>query len=535
MQQVPEFSLISDLVQMVEDGKLAIPEFQRPFVWKPPAVADLLVSVARRWPIGTLLLLEGPQDFAVRPLAEAPELNNVELLLLDGQQRMTALYRALGDHVGDEIYYVDFNALREEGELTDDHIRVRQRKAFQRQYPDLARRARAGVALVREVADPDQFQEWLQQHSPDELKEFSQLRNAQLAGLQDYQLPGVRLKRNIGFDVLAKIFETINRTGVRLATFDLMVARMYPRNFDLRREWKDAQDSHEDLRAFGVDGMELLRLIALLELLREVRVNTMPRRVKGIRQGDVLALDAEVVKREWATAVAAYVSALQLVRERCGVVNQEILPSPTMLLPIASTLAQDSDKGPRIAARFFWAAGLTQSYSQGANTRAVKDARDLQAYLDGNGVPEIIERAEVDQETLLDSRRRNEVLLRTLTCMLVREGGRDWLTGDLLSQAEGPLIEHAVFPEHWLRARGIVSDALLNWTLQSQATHEDLGETEPRDVATREDLIEGALVSQAVERNALLDSDWGLFSEHRARELRDRLEALVREVRQVAG
>lgn len=104
MQQVPEFTRLTDLVQMVEDGKLAIPEFQRPFVWKPPAVADLLVSVARRWPIGTLLLLEGPQDFAVRPLAEAPELNNVELLLLDGQQRMTALYRALGDHVGDEVY-----------------------------------------------------------------------------------------------------------------------------------------------------------------------------------------------------------------------------------------------------------------------------------------------------------------------------------------------------------------------------------------------------------------------------------------------
>jgi hypothetical protein len=534
MQQVPEFSRIADLVQMVEDGKLAIPEFQRPFVWKPPAVADLLVSVARRWPIGTLLLLEGPQDFAVRPLAEAPKLNNVELLLLDGQQRMTALYRALGDHVGDEIYYVDFNALREEGELTDDHIRVRQRKAFQRQYPDLARRARGGVALVREVADPDRFQEWLQQHPQEELKEYSQLRNAQLAGLQDYQLPGVRLKRDIGFDVLAKIFETINRTGVRLATFDLMVARMYPRNFDLREEWSQAREHNTELRTYDVDGMELLRLIALLENLREVRENVMPRRVKGIRQGDVLGLDAEAVKAEWTTAVDSYVAALRLVRDFCGVVHKDLLPSPTMLLPIASTIAHDQTAGPGVAERFFWAAGLAQAYAQGANTRAVKDARDLERYLDGGEVPEIIKRAEVDEEVLLDSRRRNEVLLRTLSCMLVREGGRDWLTGDPLSQIEQPLAEHPVFPEYWLRARGIVSDALLNWTLQSLSTHEELADLEPRDVAARNDLVEDALESQAVEREALYSDDWGAFSEHRARELRDRLETLVRRVREPA-
>jgi hypothetical protein len=531
MQQVPEFTRISDLVGMVEDGKLAIPEFQRPFVWKPPAVADLLVSVARRWPIGTLLLLEGPQDFAVRPLAEAPELNNVDLLLLDGQQRMTALYRALGDHAGDEVYYVDFNALREEGELTDDHIRVRQRKAFQRQFPDLERRARAGVALVREVADPDRFQDWLQQQPSDEIGPLGRLRNGQLGGLQDYQVPGVRLKRDIGFEVLAKIFETINRTGVRLATFDLMVARMYPRDFDLRAQWATAQEENPELHEFAVEGMEILRLIALLEVLREVREEVTPRRVKGIRQGDVLGLDADVVKREWSTAVESYVKALQLVRDRCGVVHRDLMPSPTMLLPIASALAGDQTGRDEVGERFFWAAGLAQAYAQGANTRAVRDARHLEAYLAGGDVPELIQRAEVDQEVLLDSRRRNEVLLRTLSCMLIRDGARDWLTGDLLSIRGGELAEHPVFPERWLRARGIVSDALLNWTMQTEETHERLDGLEPREVASRDDLDLEAFASQGVQLDSLQDNDWAVFVDQRSRALRDRLEALVRQIR----
>lgn len=328
--------------------------------------------------------------------------------------------------------YVDFTALAEEGELSDEHIRVRQRTAFQRLHPDLERRARAGVALVEEVADPDRFQRWLQAHPPDQIEELSRLRNAQLGGLQDYQLPGVRLKRNIGFEVLAKIFETINRTGVRLATFDLMVARMYPRDFDLRQRWRDAQEEHLELRDFKVEGMELLRLIALLEVLREVREGVTPRRVKGIRQGDVLGLDVEAVKRDWPIALEAYVEALRLVRDRCGVVHPDLMPSPTMLLPIATTLARDEPGSQDLAEQFFWAAGLAQAYAQGANTRAVRDARDLETHLGGGEVPAIVQRAEVDQSVLLDSRRRNEVLLRTLCCLLVRDGGRDWLTGEQL-------------------------------------------------------------------------------------------------------
>src|SRR3954471_9425687 len=98
---VPDMFSVGDLVTRIDDGAVAIPEFQRHFVWRPPQVADLLVSVARRWPIGSLLLLEGPQDFGVRPLDGAPELSRAELLILDGQQRLTALYHALGDRSSD--------------------------------------------------------------------------------------------------------------------------------------------------------------------------------------------------------------------------------------------------------------------------------------------------------------------------------------------------------------------------------------------------------------------------------------------------
>lgn len=540
MKQVPDLLPIREMLDLVEEGKLAIPEFQRPFVWRPPQVADLLVSVARRWPIGTLLLLEGPQDFAVRPLAEAPELTEAKLLVLDGQQRATALYRALGHHVADEVYFVDFNLLLQDGELSDEHIQVRRKGTFLRQFPDMANRARSGVALIHEVADLNRWHEWLTQDTQDKSRtgELSAIRNEQLGGLTDYSIPSVRLERSIGFDALAKIFETINRTGIRLATFDLMVARMYPRDFDLRREWQTAEDENPAFLHFEVDGMDILRLIALREFLRGTSG-----RVKGIRQGDVLQLDAEVVKADWHWAVKAYAAALDLVRERCGVVNAALLPSSTMLLPIAVTLlgptVGGSDGVPDnpskvrtdLAERFFWAAGIAQTYAQGANTRAVRDARELQAALAEGSLPEVIQRVEVDAGTLQDDRRRNESLLRTATALLVRDGALDWATGARLMETSNSLEFVQIFPRDWLRARGNAADGLVNWSLQEGQTAKLLRNLAPSEIAEKYNLNEATVATQLVRLDDLKTDDWGGLLDFRVKEFRNHLEELVSSLR----
>src|SRR4051794_19461247 len=116
MKLSPEIRSVDDLVSQVEEGRLALPEFQRRFVWGPPALVDLLVSVARRWPTGSFLFLDGPQDFAAKQLEEAPPLTSADELILDGQQRITALYQALGDRA-DEVYFVNFGALVGEQDL----------------------------------------------------------------------------------------------------------------------------------------------------------------------------------------------------------------------------------------------------------------------------------------------------------------------------------------------------------------------------------------------------------------------------------
>src|SRR5438477_12647428 len=92
---------LADLLKDITAGKLQLPDFQRGWVWDDEHIRSLLVSIARSFPIGAVMLLEtgGEARFQVR-LIEGIELPGdtsrlAEQLILDGQQRLTSLTQVL--------------------------------------------------------------------------------------------------------------------------------------------------------------------------------------------------------------------------------------------------------------------------------------------------------------------------------------------------------------------------------------------------------------------------------------------------------
>lgn len=83
------------LLEQVVQGSLQLPDFQRGWVWDDEHIRSLVISIARSFPIGAVMLLEtgGEVRFQVRPV-EGVELTSARepgRLILDGQQRLTSL------------------------------------------------------------------------------------------------------------------------------------------------------------------------------------------------------------------------------------------------------------------------------------------------------------------------------------------------------------------------------------------------------------------------------------------------------------
>ena len=128
---------VGEIPLLVERGEVVLPEFQRGFVWRPAQVLKFLDSLYREFPTGQILLWLPPQDVwerirghAGRALekesgkpAESVDLSGLSSppqFVLDGQQRLTSLYRVLKDEPG---FHARFHVETEEFQMDSPGLR----------------------------------------------------------------------------------------------------------------------------------------------------------------------------------------------------------------------------------------------------------------------------------------------------------------------------------------------------------------------------------------------------------------------------
>ncbi len=89
---------VGELINKVRRGELLLPEMQRRYIWPATRVRDLLDSLYRGYPSGSILVWETDEDVVTREMAIAPSSSpsvSTKQLLLDGQQRLTSLAAVL--------------------------------------------------------------------------------------------------------------------------------------------------------------------------------------------------------------------------------------------------------------------------------------------------------------------------------------------------------------------------------------------------------------------------------------------------------
>lgn len=550
------------LVSAILEGSVAMPDFQRDFVWKPKNVLSLLASVSNRWPIGAVLISDRDPDGEIARLPlkrfdEGPQPNpeKVEIVVFDGQQRLTSLLHAFNTQLTDRVYFIPeflnhlnkaLNGSNAHFVFSDDDFHSLTKTQFDRWYGTLSRRVAAGVATIEDIHSSGPFSDWMdhldlkrQMCRRVTRREIEEARKMMFGDMESYPIRVIRLESHLGLEPLAVIFETVNKTGVQLGVDDLMLAKLYA-GFNLKDRWDDEVSSRQILGEFAdtwdnraergrkpITALHLLRLIAL-------------HLVGGLKRGNVLDLEPEQVDESWNVAVEAMSFALTFLKEQCGVAHYSLLPDDSMMLPIAAYwLKVDRKVDNSLLVKWYWRSIVDETYMTNTSTQPVGDLSALaRGKLPENFSAEEHGRDEARRtlkNNLLEQRRRHDILANGVAGLLIKLGASDWADSRLLSTANEGLELHHVVPMKHARDLGWTSsrtenpvNVVANLTPLRTSTNRSIGSRVPRTVFDADNgYSEGALSGHEISVGNLDAGDnmekFGRFVGERSGKLADRL------------
>jgi hypothetical protein len=343
------------VVDRVLEGDVVLPKFQRNFVWTRQQILDLLDSVSRNYPIGSILLWQSTEQLAsertVGGLAVGEQRHGYPVnYILDGQQRLASICGALHWEPQDDpqslwnvIYDLEQQEFRHVDTLDDPPAHVMPLRLLSDGFEFADRASKAGSAELQERA------------------------KALYNRFSNYQIAVITL-RGMPSSEVAKVFERINSTATPLTVVDLMRAATWSPEFDLKDEIDELLGVLDRKRYGRVDTKTMLRTVSAaadfgfsrddMNRMRDLSREELERAVESAGEAAKLAVDflTTQIRTPRANALPYYNQFAVLVE----IFRQ--LPKPT---------AAQFDA----IERWFW---LTASgeYFKGWNSRQMADDRE---------------------------------------------------------------------------------------------------------------------------------------------------------------
>jgi hypothetical protein len=571
----------TDLLELLDSartGEAQLPDFQRGWVWDDDHIRDLIASISRSFPIGTVMLLENGGDvaFRTRPLEGAViEGREADTLILDGQQRLTSLFQALmasapvktRDANGKEIerwYYLDIRQALDETVDREDAVRAIPvdrvlRRNFGRDVElDLTTPEHEYAELMFPLAHVFDHHEWaagLRKHH-DYDAELSRLwdrfEREIIQRFRAYQLPVIRLSCHTPKEAVCLVFEKVNTGGVSLSVFELLTATfaaVAPPDFELREDWENRRRRiHEHPVLQDVASTDFLQGVTLLATHAKRRAHLdaghPEERAPAVscKRRDVLRLALDEYL-EWADPLTEAFERAARFLHREWIYETKFLPYNTQLVPLAvvlTLLGEDGIERPLIRnriARWYWCGVFGELYGSATETRFARDVSDLLAFAeDEMAVPRTIVDANLAPERLHTLRSRRSAAYKGVYVLLLREGALDFRTGEAATDQnyfEQAVDIHHIFPKKWCSEHrpepipAALFDSIVNKTPLTARTNRIIGGRAPSvylQTLREADGIAGAveernLTSHFIDSSAMRHDDFTAFFEARQRAL----------------
>lgn len=526
---------LADLLRDIVAGKIQLPDFQRGWVWGDQDIRSLLVSIARAFPVGAVMMLEAGGDtrFKVRPIEGLDpakiKSEDTEQLILDGQQRLTSLTQVLmlqqpvhtRTNTGKPLkryYYIDIElALVGQEQYENAIIGVDENRIIKENFGrdiklDLSTPEKEYENFYfpcNQILNSDNWEEGLLAYDTAKFSQYTQFRRQVLNEFRNYNLPIIELSKENKKEAVCLVFEKVNTGGVSLSVFELITATYAADNVNLRDEWYG--NTKENLEGISqrLGKQRLLRQVQPTDFLQgltllytwekrqaDLASGKTGKQVTGVsaKREAVLSLPLAAYQ-QWKTKLTdGFWKAAKFLRKESFFSTND-LPYRTQLVPLAAVLALLGDEWLQPTfydklARWFWCGVLGELYGGAVETRMALDIQELMEWVRGNSnqEPATIHDANFQPNRLETLRSRNSAAYKGINVLVQREGAKDFFWKSTIRDLdetdweENRLDIHHIFPKKWCESQGIASarhNSILNKTPISYKANRMIGGQAP--------------------------------------------------------
>lgn len=537
---------VEDWFSVVSQAQVMLPRFQRHEAWNPNQISGVLENILRDppLPIGALLVLEigDEEPFLSRPLAGAPNAaSRPQFHLLDGQQRMTALWRSLnGIYENFDVFVSIKDPANPSVEVVKRWDRKGVRQPVWADHPDqmLARDLMPANVLCPGQGGEDRLQDWIAKATDGDTQEAMRLvqLGAKLRSrIANYVIPFLALPVGTDADTALDVFVKMNTSATPLNDFDIVVAQLEQAAGQSMHDLVDELlDTVPGARDFGNVESFVLSVSALCQGMAPLKKNF---------------LDKEFTKGfmgTWGRVKAGFDRGLSFLREE-GFVHEKFLPTEVIVYLACALWADvaehgydDEGRARSIIRKAVWRAAFTNRYLKTATTRAYADFKAISALIadpETDAWPELFDEEFnplPDRHELLTAGwpSRKDRLPRAILAASLSAGALDFADGARIGSGNALRREyHHIFPVHLLgddrdnpeaRANRALNCALVTWKTNRKIAATTPAEyikarTKAAELGERE--VRHRLATHLVPYDELIAADYDAFLHERAEKI----------------
>lgn len=566
-----------EILKDVHTGKIQLPDFQRGWVWDDARIKGIIASVAKSFPIGAVMLLETGNEtirFKTKPVEGVEGLNAVrpEMLILDGQQRITSLYQAIisnkvvntRNSIGHAVkrwYYIDMvKAMDTSLDLEEAVFSVNENKIITENIGrnivlDLSKEEYEFAKQMYPVSMVDDYDEWRTKFSEhwdfdrDKVRFWNEFERKIIKGFNNYNLPVIVMKKENPKEAVCQVFEKVNTGGVSLTVFELLTASFASEEFDLKLDWERIQKEFEPFKVLkhtsNTDIIQSITLFATYNKRLQLSKSSTPDNLPAVsaKRKEMLNLTVDDYRQYRDEIIKAYIKASKILVEH-HIFNARDLPYSTQLVPMAAIIAKLGNKVDNIGnknklMRWYWCGILGELYGAANETRYALDLVQVVDWIDAGGdEPKTIYDANFSPSRLHTLRTRNSAAYKGVYALLMNDETKDWLSAtkiDFSTYLSEAIDIHHIFPVAWCEKNSIPRndyDCIINKTPLSGRTNRIVSGDAPSKYLERlkkhagvsEDEFNNILKSHVLDATYLRNDDFSRFFVDRKEQILVRIE-----------